>query len=156
MSKKDTLLEAVKQLAELKAEAAQLNNELKAEVDNLIATHRVQNKERYDRLDELQVNIEALTNAVKEEAIKRYEATGEKKPAPGIGIRIVRKLSYSEADAIRWAMSIGKPEKYLSVKKRAFEKVAKAVEPDFVTIREERQVTFATDLLAAVKGVDNE
>lgn len=156
MSKKDTLLEAVKQLAELKAEAAQLSNELKAEVDNLIASHRARNKDRYDHLDELKVNIEALTEAVKQGAIERYRATGEKKPAPGVGIRIVRKLSYSEADAIKWAMGIGKPEKYLTVKKRAFEKAARTIEPDFVTIREEEQVTFATDLLAAVKEANNE
>ena len=148
---KDTLLDAVKQLAALRAEAAQLNAELKQEVDDLLATHRVRNKDRYERLDELEMNIAALTEAAKQEAVARYEATGEKKPAPGIAIRIVRKLSYSEADAIKWAMSIGKPEKYLTVKKRAFEKAARAIEPEFVEVKEERQVTFAADLAAALK-----
>lgn len=84
--------------------------------------------------------------ALRTAAIAAYQETGTKKPAPGVGIRVVSKLQYSADDALRWAKE---HDIALALDARAFEKVAKASPPEFVTVVETATATIATDLGAA-------
>lgn len=82
---------------------------------------------------------------LRELTLKAYADTGNKAPAPGVGIREVTKLEYDEKVAFTYAKE---HLLFLQLNKTAFEKFAKDEEPDFVTIIKEPQATIATDLTA--------
>ncbi len=72
-----------------------------------------------------------------------YEATGEKAPEIGVGIRVKTCLSYDDKDALEWAM-----EHRLALKldSPVFEKIAKTSNLPFVFTEEKAQATIATEL----------
>ena len=82
---------------------------------------------------------------LREMTLEAYRATGNKKPAPGVGIRIVKQLSYDDAEALAWAMESG-AESCLSLQKTNFKKVAEGLKLDFVKIGEVVQATIAKEL----------
>lgn len=77
--------------------------------------------------------------------IEVYNATGEKKPAPGVAIRELTKLTYDPLAALSWATE---HKIALSLDKRAFEGIAKQSPLDFVASTIEIQATIATELPA--------
>uniref|UniRef100_A0A6H2A495 Uncharacterized protein n=1 Tax=viral metagenome TaxID=1070528 RepID=A0A6H2A495_9ZZZZ len=76
-----------------------------------------------------------------------YETTGEKKPCPGVEVKIMSHLVYETSDALEWAMKHGVA---LQLDKETFERWAKASVLDFVSMSEEAQVQIATDLEKAI------
>jgi len=136
----------VKRLAVTRAELNDEDASLKADLEKLIADFELDNAERYAGVRELREEVAELEAQIKKLAPKVAKELGTKKPAPGVGIRTVRKLSYREADAINWAIEIGKAKDVLSIKRRPFEKIVRALEPDFVEVKEEVQVTIASNL----------
>ena len=44
---------------------------------------------------------------LREFALTAYQETGDKKPAPGVGIRIVKVCEFDPTEAKKWAVSIG-------------------------------------------------
>ena len=78
-------------------------------------------------------------------AVAEFLATGDKKPAPGVGIREVEKLDYDDILAIDWAIGHGH-RGLLSLKRADFERAAKSIRPDFVKITKVPQVTIARKL----------
>jgi hypothetical protein len=82
---------------------------------------------------------------LRELTLEAYEATGSKKPADGVGIRIVRQLHYDEAEALVWAIESG-VESCLSLQKANFNKAAEGLKLDFVKIEEIPQATIAREL----------
>jgi len=78
-------------------------------------------------------------------AVAEFLATGDKKPAPGVGIREVEKLDYDDILAIDWAIGHGH-RGLLSLKRADFERAAKSIQPDFVTISTVPQATIARKL----------
>ena len=76
-----------------------------------------------------------------------YEATGDKKPAPGLGVREITTYSYDPHEALQWALAHSLA---LSLDVRAFESLCKSptTRPDFVTAITAPQVTLG----AALKG----
>ena len=66
----------------------------------------------------------------------------------GVAIRIVTKLRYDDAEALKWAKH---HDVALALDKRTFEKVAAVTPPDFVEIVTEPQAMIATDLEKALK-----
>jgi len=74
-----------------------------------------------------------------------FQETGNKKPAPGVGIREVEKLDYDDILAIDWAIGHGH-RGLLSLKRADFERAAKSIRPDFVKITKVPQVTIARKL----------
>ncbi len=58
--------------------------------------------------------------------LEAYQSAGSKKPAPGVGVRVVRQLHYDEAEALAWAIESG-AEACLSLQKTNFKKVAEAL-----------------------------
>ena len=93
-------------------------------------------------------NIQELRSEVNALTLEAYEKTGEKKPAPGVGIKVGKKLVYREIDAFDYCQESLPAALKLDTGK--FEKYAKAVyevQPlDFVTIEEVPQATIAKDL----------
>ena len=81
--------------------------------------------------------------ALRARAVEVYNQTGNKKPAPGVEIKMFTKLTYDEVEALKWAS-----EHWIALKldKAVFEKIAKAAPPDFVAVTQEPQATIATDL----------
>lgn len=86
-------------------------------------------------------------------AIKDYQETGNKAPAPGVGIREVTKLEYDTKEAFDWAVE---HKIMLKLDAQAFEKMAKMApetRPGFVKIHTEAQATIATDLSKVLQEV---
>lgn len=82
---------------------------------------------------------------LRELTLKAYAETGSKKPAPGVGIRLVKQLHYDEAEALAWAIESG-AESCLALQKSNFNKAAEGLKLDFVKIEEIPQATIARQL----------
>ena len=96
-------------------------------------------------LEALAVQAQA-EGKLRELTLQAFGETGNKAPAPGVGVREVTKLTYEPKSALDWARAHGIA---LKLDKKAFEKIAAAspeTRPGFVTITEEPQATIATDL----------
>jgi len=75
--------------------------------------------------------------------IEEYARTGNKHPAPGLGIQLVTRLEYDVKEAFGWAIQ---HVLCLQLDKKAFEKLVKVAPLPFVEAREEAQATIAEDL----------
>lgn len=98
--------------------------------------------------------VRQLEDQIKRMAVEHVKATGDKKPAPGVEIRLMHTLAYSEADALNWAK-----QHNLALKLDAdtFEGLAKAAPKDFagiVTFKDEPKATIATDLAKVMSSDD--
>lgn len=86
-------------------------------------------------------------------AIAAYQATGEKHPAPGVGVSLTTTLDYDDVQALAWAREQGAA---LLLDRKGFEAIARALPLAFVTRSEVPKATLARDLgaaLAAAQGV---
>ena len=133
-------------LAKAQADFKQVSERLNAARREAIAAHEAKYESEYATHDALEETIAELREQVKELALQAAEAYGTKKPAPGVGIREVRELRYKDADAIRWAIKVGKEAEFLAPKKRPLEKALRALEPEFVEVVVKKQVTIAQNL----------
>lgn len=79
--------------------------------------------------------------------LAEYEKTGSKKPAPGLGVRVVTKIQYDATSAFTWAMKHGLA---LKLDIGAFEKLARSTEMPFVTTTQEATATISPDLTEEV------
>lgn len=77
-----------------------------------------------------------------------FRETGNKKPAPGVGVRVSKKLIYPERRALDWALQHAPVLVMRSLDKKAFEALMKTQPQDFVTEEETVTITLATDLEA--------
>ncbi|MBA7585417.1 hypothetical protein ES708_27396 [subsurface metagenome] len=83
---------------------------------------------------------------LRELALQAYAETGNKAPAPGVGIRERTVLTYDTAEAFNWALE---HRIALQLNKTAFDKLAKTApetRPAFVMVTTEPQATIATQL----------
>lgn len=80
---------------------------------------------------------------LRELTLKAYAETGNKAPAPGVGIREMTVLTFDGKVAFDWAKA---HKMALKLDVTAFEKIAKADPPDFVKITTEASATIATKL----------
>ena len=87
--------------------------------------------------------VSEAEDKLRELTLKAYAETGNKAPAPGIGIRERTILTYDGKVAFDWAKA---HKMALKLDTNAFEKIAKADPPDFVKITTEPQATIATEL----------
>jgi len=90
-------------------------------------------------LDDERMSLELV---IREEAIKIYQETGNKKIGQ-IGIRIMQILDYSEEEAFNWAKEHGL---CLNLDKKNFEKLAKTQDIEFVKISEKATATIPTKI----------
>ena len=136
-----TLEEDVRKLAALRRHKAEIDEEINASREAWMD----ENAEKIlaasvagDRITEMEEKIRA-------EAVAVFQETGDKKPAPGVGIREVEKLDYDDILAIDWAIGHGH-RGLLSLKRADFERAAKAIRPDVVVISKVPQATIARKL----------
>lgn len=97
-------------------------------------------------LKDIADNSQFLADAeevLRDTTIKIFNDTGNKAPAPGVGIRELTKLDYDPQTAFTWATE---HKVALKLDTSTFEKIAKASPPDFVKTLTVPQATIATDL----------
>jgi len=139
-----------------------------ADLPRIVHQHRIAAAAAKERLDQARAEWETahatlihearewsdalahVETMLRETAVAHFKATGDKRPAPGVAIRLVITLAYDEAEALRWAKH---HDVALALDKRLFEKIAKVTPPEFVAIRTAPQATIATDLEAALKEI---
>ena len=80
---------------------------------------------------------------LREMTLQSYAETGNKAPAPGVGIRVRTILGYLASEALEWAVE---HKLALKLDTSTFEKIAKTSNLPFVNITDEAQATIATEL----------
>lgn len=143
-------------LQELLKELATKNAELEmAKIDVDVKEQILRRFSEYQALEvakekvkQLKDKIEDRRGHIKADAKIEYNTTGEKKPAPGVVIKVGKRLVYREIDAFDYCQE--SLPAALKLDKWTFEKYAKCVyevQPlDFVAIEGVLQVTIAKDL----------
>lgn len=101
-------------------------------------------QEDKEEVDYIKEQIDELRAEINELTIQEYIVSGEKKPAPGVGIRVYTVLNYDEAEALEYCRNNLTPA--LRLDKRTFEKIAKDSNFSFVEYEEEPRATIASDL----------
>ena len=124
-------------MATMDAEIAKVHEEIaKTELGQRLACYE-------ETREALRVKASEIEDAVQAEALAVFAETGSKKPAPGVGIRVMTRKVYSEKNAIVWCRTYAPVCIKEALDKRAFE----ALSPeDIVTIQEEPTATIAKDL----------
>ena len=134
-----SLLDQIKEVAQLRQRFA-VAQMVK---DEAFLKWKESNAGLYQEIDKTSAEVTASETLLRELTIKAYNETGNKNPAPGVGIRERIVLQYDGKVAFDWA----KAHKIaLMLDTKAFEKIAKADPPDFVKTITEPQATIATDL----------
>jgi hypothetical protein len=96
-------------------------------------------------------NFDALMRAA---MVAHYNETGEKKPAPGLEVKVSRVLSYDLDKA--FAYCIENMTGALSLNTKVFEKIMLAIpdtRPGWISIADEPKATVALDLSAVVSAL---
>lgn len=88
------------------------------------------------KLTEEETTLRAMTVAC-------YQATGVKKPGPGVSISETTSVDYELKEAFDWAVA---NKMALSLDVKGFEQIAKATSLPFVTVSKVPRATIATDL----------
>lgn len=130
----------VKRLAALRKEHAAMVEELRAREAEL-APWREAVSQKAAEVAEIEV-------AIRLAAQEAYVNTGDKHPHPAVGIRVQHVLHYDADKALEWARQHYPEALKLDVSK--FEKVARAMELDWVQDEEVPQATIARDLSAFI------
>ena len=125
------------------AEARVISLELKDQRNMLQELWDKEHQELLDTLTQAGADVAVEETKLRELTLQAYAETGDKAPAPGVGIRERTVLTYDGKVAFDWAKS---HKMALQLDKKAFEKIAKADTPDFVKITTEATATIATNL----------
>ncbi len=137
------MLDELKNQVQAVAEARQLATELKDQRDVLLKEWNKANQVLFDSLTQQEVCVAYTEDRLRELTLLAYAETGNKTPAPGVGIREVTKLSYDPQDAFAWAIQ---HTIALKLDVIAFVKIAKVSPPDFVEVTTEPQATISHNL----------
>ena len=150
MTQEQTLDQLVEQLAQARADLEKVVTDgasLELLIDALIEQHFGPAKAANDEAQaEASERVDELTKQVRDRAVLAFEQSGDKRPNSAIQIKEYIVLVYSEGDALEFARQ--HVPKALKLDRRAFERVAKVLEPDFVTVITEPRATIASDLSA--------
>jgi hypothetical protein len=120
----------------------------KAVVDERRAEWERENAEILEALSLHRAMVDYTEAQLRDAALAAYQETGERRPVPGVEVKVYQKLSYDESDALGWAKLHGIA---VTLDKRAFEKIAKAQQiPGIVEYSEEPKATIAQDLSRVV------
>jgi len=97
---------------------------------------------------DIQTSAQRVRSEINTLTLEAYQQTGEKKPAPCVGIRVGQSFVYDTDQALNYCLA-ELPEA-LKLDKRTFEKYVKGMQEikplDFVTIEEKITPTIASDL----------
>ena len=124
--------------AEYKAEIAQAQ----AELEKSTQWQYLEGRREYLRT--VRVDMADAEIAVRQMSRIIFFETGDKVPHPAVKIKMYTALDYTDGDAVEYARE--HLPKALKLVKRIFEKAAKVLDLDFVTVRKEARVIIARDL----------
>ena len=147
-----TLPVLIAQLAQLRQQLV----EARARADALREAFEREHREPLERARHLQVIVAQKEDEIRRLAVGEYERTGVKRVAPGVAIRTTIALEYDPATALEWARSHQEAGDLLSLDRRKFERVARALSLPFVAKRTVATVTIAKDLDAVLAPPDAE
>lgn len=117
---------------------------LKDELRIRKAAFEAENEKLTDGIIKAQEQLENHKTIITKQAEEEYGATSQKKLLGGIGIRIVKILTYQPDEALIWAK---KHDMALSLDKKTFESIAKTQPIPFVDISEDVKVTFPKEII---------
>jgi hypothetical protein len=143
------LTERIEVLAKERAVLAtlqQTRDEVVAEIDASELGQRLRATE--DSITESNRRLRQIEEQVRILALAKYSETGDKKPAPGIGIRVMKKMVYDEGAAIEWCKDHGGMFVVEALDKKPFERVAVDIGAP-VTVEERPIATIAKELSGA-------
>lgn len=141
----NTLKHAAARLHAARLRVEQLATYWKAYEEEFRETHA----ELLHQIDEAKIDAREAEDALRAAGFAEFQATGAKKLPCGLGVRVTTKLEYDPAAALEWAKSHGLA---LTLDTKAFEKIAKADTPDFVTLVEVPTVTLPSDSAKLLGG----
>lgn len=129
-------------------------NELRSTLAGLMAAKReasqkweADNKLLLEGISAVLITLTEAEEGLRLAALAEYKATGNKRPAPGVEIKLFQELKYELSLALAWAVEHSMA---LSLDRKAFEGICKATEISFVEKVETPKVTLATDLEKAL------
>ena len=103
-----------------------------------------------DWLRESQEQIARLTTQLRLEALEVYEATGNKKPWPGVQIKMYTVVEFNEVEARNWCLEHA--DSFLKLDTTSFKKTAENLVGAPVTITREPRISIASDLSQYLSG----
>ena len=133
------LEEQIKVVAEARQRAAELKNLREL----LLEEWTKANRDLLDKLTQTGAEVAEVEAKLRELTLQAYAETGNKAPAPGVGIRERTVLTYDGKVAFDWAKA---HKMALKLDTSAFEKIAKISDLDFVAVTTEPIATIATTL----------
>lgn len=138
----ETMLALAQRVADARREKAQLDAHVKAAREEFAAA----NAELFAQQNAAAAALTAAEHELRALAEATYKTTGDKKPAPGVAIKVGQALVYDASQALAWAQQSGLALVPESLDVKAFEKIAKATALPFVRYEEKPAVTLATDM----------
>lgn len=135
------LEDQIQKVRELRATHLRLYNLTRALEEELQRAYA----NEYEALGAANLALKSAEEELRRMTLEAYQLTGNKKPAPGVGIRIMKALDYEECQAIEWAVEAC-AYNCLKLDKKNFEKAAEALALDFVTINTVPQATISKEL----------
>ena len=118
---------------------------MKDMIDKRMALWEEENRELLDSIEAERIRLREEEEKLRAATLEAYQETGNKKPAPGVGIRVVKEMFYDDDEAIQWAIRANALP-CLSLQKANFKKVAEGLKLGFVDIREIPQATISKEL----------
>lgn len=95
-------------------------------------------------LKTLKEKLEVERVIIEEAAIKEFKETGNKKFVGGIGVQERKTLEYNEKEVFNWALD---KKMFLSLDKKAFEKVAENIGAPTVVVSKKILATFPKEIV---------
>ena len=118
---------------------------LQSEVDQLESDLMSRYSALYQELGQANIDLKVAEEKLRAATLEAYQETGNKKPAPGVGVRIVKEMIFDEAEAIDWAVDAS-AKNCLKLNTSNFKKVAEGMGLPFAEIVECPQATIAKEL----------
>ena len=102
-------------------------------------------------VQDVTATLHVYEERLRQTAMAVYEETKDKRPGPGVAIRIETLLVYDKEEAFRWAIEHGLA---LKLEEKVFENLVKGNPASFkfVTLQNAPKVTIAQDLEKALEG----
>lgn len=126
--------------------------ELRSARDAAQAAFEQANAELFALVKRATDNVTQAESELREAALAIFNATGTRKPCPGVEVKDFTELSYRQELALEWAKGHSMA---LALDKKAFEALVKAgalKDEGFVAVTVNPKATIATDLGKALEG----
>lgn len=148
-----TLEDDIRTLADLRDEYFKLDTQLEVSRQKWLE----ENAELIMKRSAIDDQIKTEEEFIRRDAVTEFVTTGNRKPAPGLQIKIVEKLEYPEGDAVQWAINHD-AHGVLKIARSNFDKAIKGeiamgkMPPEFLTLHKGPHAQIATDLRKALDG----